>query len=83
MGEIFSLNWQIYRVLSFDYLNRVQRQDQKDYYQCRHCGYKFPKQEAKVSGYDTAHSSRHIHCPECGRITLRLKSETSYTNRVG
>jgi transcription initiation factor IIE alpha subunit len=64
MGETFSLNWYIYRIIN----NQV---GQREYYQCGHCGYRFPREEAKVSGYDTAHSSRHVHCPRCGKIVTR------------
>ena len=40
----------------------------KDSYVCHHCGFVLPKKEAKVSGWDSEHSLRHIHCPRCGKI---------------
>ena len=38
------------------------------YYRCRHCGYFLPKEDAKISGYDSEQTLRHIHCPKCGKI---------------
>jgi len=38
-----------------------------DYYRCPRCKYVIPKSEAKVSGYDSEHSLRHIHCNSCGK----------------
>ena len=40
----------------------------KDSYVCRHCGFVLPKKDAKVSGRDSEHSLKHIHCPRCGSI---------------
>ena len=39
----------------------------KDSYVCRHCGYVLPKKEAKISGWDSEHSSCHVHCPRYGK----------------
>jgi len=38
------------------------------YYKCRHCSHLTPRTEAKISGYDSENSLRHIHCSGCGRI---------------
>lgn len=46
----------------------------KDSYTCPHCGYVLPKKEAKVSGWDSQSSLKHVHCPKCG------KSGTEKTN---
>lgn len=43
-----------------------------EYYRCPHCKHVTAKNEAKVSGYDSEHSQRHIHCPNCGRIIARV-----------
>ncbi len=40
----------------------------KDSYICPRCGYVLPKKNAKVSGWDSQSSLRHIHCPKCGKI---------------
>jgi len=64
MGKTFSLNWYVYKMCSLDYLNN----HVQDYYQCRHCGHKLLKGEAKIPGHDTAHSARYVRCPRCGRI---------------
>ncbi len=40
----------------------------KHSYTCRHCGYVLPKKEAKISGWDSQSSLKHIHCPKCGKI---------------
>jgi len=40
------------------------------YYRCRHCNYLTPKNGAIISGYDSEHSLRHIHCSNCGRIVI-------------
>jgi len=49
-------------------LSREMRSMLKDSYVCRHCGYVRPREEAKISGWDSEHSLRHIHCPRCGKI---------------
>jgi len=38
------------------------------YIKCKHCGCIVNIKEAKISGYDSEHSLRHIHCSGCGRI---------------
>ena len=35
---------------------------------CHHCGCVLPKKEAKISGWDSEHSLRHVHCPRCEKI---------------
>jgi len=40
----------------------------KDSYTCPRCGYVLPKKEAKVSGWDSQSSLKHVHCPNCGKI---------------
>ena len=35
---------------------------------CQHCGNIVNLKEAKMSGYNSEHSLRHIHCSGCGRI---------------
>ncbi|WGM90180.1 MAG: hypothetical protein NUK63_03430 [Candidatus Bathyarchaeum tardum] len=40
----------------------------KNSYCCPKCGYVLPKKDAKISGYNSENSSRHIHCPKCGKI---------------
>jgi ribosomal protein S27E len=40
----------------------------REYYRCRHCNHLTPKGNAKISGFDSEHSLRHVHCPSCGRI---------------
>jgi len=39
-----------------------------NYIKCQHCGFIVNLDEAKISGYDSEHSLRHIHCSGCGRI---------------
>ena len=39
-----------------------------DYLVCRHCGEIIHRRLARVSGYDSENSLRHIHCPNCGKI---------------
>jgi len=38
------------------------------FYCCQNCGYKLPKEEAVISGWDSQQSLRHMHCPRCGKI---------------
>lgn len=38
------------------------------YYHCRRCNHNIPKNEAKISGYDSQNSLRHVHCPNCGKV---------------
>ena len=40
----------------------------KDSYVCRNCGFILPKKDAVISGWDSEHSLRHVHCPRCGKI---------------
>ena len=44
----------------------------RDYYQCPHCGYILPKQDATIYGYDSQSSLRHVHCPKCGKIITHI-----------
>jgi predicted RNA-binding Zn-ribbon protein involved in translation (DUF1610 family) len=48
----------------------------KDSYICPRCGYILPKKDAKVSGWDSESSLRHIHCPKCGKIITRTPLQT-------
>ncbi len=41
---------------------------EKQGYHCPNCKNFTPKSEIVVSGYDSEHSLRHIHCPFCRRI---------------
>ncbi|MCS7120155.1 MAG: hypothetical protein RMJ07_03445 [Nitrososphaerota archaeon] len=43
-------------------------QSGEEHYKCRHCHHLTPKKDAIISGYDSEHSLRHIHCQCCGRI---------------
>ena len=40
----------------------------KGSYTCPKCGCFLPKKEAKVSGWDSQSSLKHVHCPKCGKI---------------
>lgn len=40
----------------------------KDSYTCTNCGFVLPKKEAKVSGWDSEGSLRHVHCPKYRKI---------------
>jgi len=42
--------------------------DSEAYIKCKHCENIINLREAKISGYDSEHSLRHIHCNKCGRI---------------
>jgi predicted RNA-binding Zn-ribbon protein involved in translation (DUF1610 family) len=46
---------------------KEERRMPKNYYTCPSCGYVLPKKEAKVSGWNSQSSLRHIHCPKCGK----------------
>jgi len=39
-----------------------------EYYRCPKCKHVTLKSDVKVSGYDSEHSQRHVHCPKCGKI---------------
>jgi len=39
----------------------------REYVQCPRCHLMLEKSKIPVSGYDSEHSSRHLHCPRCGR----------------
>ena len=39
----------------------------KGSYTCPKCGCFLPKKEAKVSGWDSQSSLKHVHCPKCGK----------------
>ncbi|MFZ7138352.1 MAG: hypothetical protein ACOWW1_08035 [archaeon] len=44
----------------------------KNHYKCKNCGYELPKKGAKISGYVSQNSLRHIHCPNCKRIIAHV-----------
>jgi NAD-dependent SIR2 family protein deacetylase len=46
------------------------------YYHCRRCNYSIPKKEARVSGYDSQNSLRHVHCPNCGKVVAWSPGES-------
>ena len=39
----------------------------KHSYTCPHCGDVLPKKEAKVSGWDSQSSIKHVQCPKWGK----------------
>ena len=43
----------------------------KDAYVYKKCGYVLLKKDAVVSGWNSEHSSTHVHCPRCGKIIAR------------
>ena len=70
IGEV-ERGWElmVYSVFPLGFLLAVGKG--KGYYQCSHCAYALPKKEAIVSGWNSEHSSTHIHCPRCGKIIAR------------
>ncbi len=62
-----------------------------NFYRCRHCNHLTPKADAKISGFDSENSLRHIHCSGCGRIVawypegsrIRSLAEGAFLTAVG
>ena len=52
------------------------------YIKCKHCGCVINLREAKISGYDSEHSLRHIHCSGCGRIAKWSPRERSKSSLI-
>jgi len=52
------------------------------YIKCQHCGSIINLREAKVSGYDSEHSLRHIHCSGCGRIIKWSPGDRNLTSII-
>lgn len=51
---------------------RLLRLPESDYYECPHCGYRWPKKDVKISGWPGSSSCPpHVHCPNCGKIVTR------------
>ena len=44
--------------------------DSWNYIKCKHCGNIIDLRKAKVSGYNSENSLRHIHCSRCGKIVM-------------
>jgi len=51
-----------------------------DYYRCPHCKLIIPKDEAKLSGYNSEHSQRHVHCPRCGGTAAWVTNGSTFRN---
>jgi len=49
---------------------------------CKYCGHLVDLSKAKVSGYDSEHSLRHIHCDRCGRIIAWSPGKRSKSNII-
>lgn len=47
----------------------------KDVYVCKGCGFELPKKDAVVSGWNSEGTSKHVHCPRCGKIIARYVTE--------
>ena len=52
------------------------------YIKCRHCGCIVNLKEAKISGYDSENSLRHIHCSGCGRIIKWLPGDRNVSSLI-
>lgn len=52
------------------------------YIKCKHCGCIINLKEAKISGYDSEHSLRHIHCSRCSRIAQWSPGERNMASLV-
>ena len=52
------------------------------YIKCKHCGCSINLREAKISGYDSEHSLRHIHCSRCGRIASWSPGERNISSLI-
>jgi len=52
------------------------------YVKCKHCGCSINLREAKISGYDSEHSLRHIHCNRCGRIVIWSPGERNISGLI-
>jgi hypothetical protein len=47
-----------------------------DNYCCKKCGFTFPKEGAKISGFEEHPSGLHVHCPKCDALVdqfLKIK----------
>lgn len=47
----------------------------RQYIRCKRCGYLTDMNKAKISGYNSENSLRHIHCNGCGKIIKWLPGE--------
>jgi len=56
--------------------------NEKNYIRCKHCGCSINLKEAKISGYDSENSLRHIHCSKCGRIAVWSPGEKSIASII-
>jgi len=56
--------------------------DAETYIRCKHCGCIIDLREAKISGYDSEHSLRHIHCCQCGRIAKWSPGDRNVTGLI-
>jgi len=49
---------------------------------CKYCGHLVDLNEVSISGYDSEHSLRHIHCNRCGRIIVWSPEERSKSSLI-
>jgi len=54
----------------------------RNYIRCKYCGCIIDLREAKISGYDSEHSLRHIHCCQCGRIAKWSPGDRNVTSII-
>jgi len=53
-----------------------------DYLKCRHCKFVLARKDAKISGYDSQSSLRHIRCPRCAKIITHTPEAGPITDVV-
>ncbi len=66
MRKLSSIRDRIVRTFSLASVKIFSRFKGEDYL-CPKCKYVLSKEEVKISGHDFEHSSRHVHCPRCGK----------------
>ncbi len=66
----------------FGHLSSIILGSAETYAKCQYCGCIVNLKEAKISGYDSEHSLRHIHCSGCGRIIRWSPGERSVAGLI-